>query len=118
MATRKSLNTITLNGAQLTPGGDPSIPTSAFSWEGKRNLDGSTDYKYIPNEDTATVPVVLDAETVKHLRDSQKITGWSCTMTFRDGSTLQYSNAAIVNNPSLDGDGIVDLELFGEPRWL
>jgi hypothetical protein len=118
MATKKTLNTITLNGKQLTPAGDPSIPTSVFNWEGKRNLDGSTSYKYIPSDETATIPVVLDAETATHLRTTLAVTGWSTTLSFRDGSSLQISNAAIVNNPALDGEGDVELEIFGEPRWL
>ena len=118
MATKKTLNTILLNGKQLTPAGDPTIPTNVFAWEGKRNLDGSTDYKYLPSDDTISLPIALNGDTAAHIRTTQAITGWSATFTFRDGSSLQVSNAAIVNNPPLDGEGDVELEIFGEPRWL
>jgi hypothetical protein len=118
MPTKKTLNTILLNGKQVTPAGDPSIPLDVFNWEGKRNLDGSTDFKYIPSDETITLPIALNGDTSSHIRDTKAITGWSATLTFRDGSALQISNAAIVNNPALDGEGDVELEIFGEPRWL
>jgi hypothetical protein len=118
MAIRKTLNTRTVNGNQVTPGGDASVPVVDNSWEGLDNLDGSIDYKYNPERDNATFPITLNDETRKVVVDAAKITGWSLTATFRDETTVQLSNCAIVSIPSLDGDGVAEIEVHGSVRWL
>lgn len=118
MATRKTVKTLTINGNQVTPSGDASIAVTDFSWEPMDNLDGSTDYKYNPERENSTFPISLDDESRKVITDAQKITGWSTTATFRDDSTVQLSNCAIVTVPSLDGDGAAEIEIHGSVRWL
>lgn len=118
MATRKTLNTLTLNGNQVTPGGEASIPVTDASWEGMDNLDGSIDYKYNPERENATFPVALNDDTRSVIGTASKSTGWNTTATFRDGTTVQLSNCAIVAVPSLDGDGVADIEIHGAVRWL
>jgi hypothetical protein len=118
MAIRKTLNTLTINGSQVTPGGEATIPVTDQSWESMDNLDGSIDYKYNPERNNSTMPVALNNDTRKVVVDAAKITGWSTTATFRDGTTVQLSNCAIVSVPDLDGDGVAELEIHGSVRWL
>jgi hypothetical protein len=113
MAIRKTLNTLVINGNQ-----EASIPVTDNSWEPQDNLDGSIDYKYNPERENATMPVALNDDTRKVIGDAAKITGWSATATFRDGATVQLSNCAIVSVPSLDGDGVAEIEIHGSVRWL
>jgi hypothetical protein len=119
MAIRKTAKSILVNGKQLTPAGDISLPVVNNSWEGLDNLDGSTDWKYNPEKEPATLPVVLDEEARKHIVSTNSIEpGWSCTITFRDNSSCQLSNCGFVSVPALDGDGIVELEIKCSVRWL
>ena len=118
MATRKTLNTLTMNGNQLTPAGDPSIVMSTYSRDPMRNLDGSGDVKYVPSVDTSTFPIALNSESRSILKSLLSTTGWIASMTFRDGTSGQITKCAIVNAPSLDGDGVVELEIFGDYRDL
>ena len=119
MSIRKVIQTLTADGDQLTPSGDPSIPMDVYNWEGMRNLNGSADFKWIPSDETATFNVVLDSATVQTLRAKKQVTGWSMIAYFRDQTAVLLSGCGIVNNPTLDGDGAVDVEVFfGAVRWL
>ena len=118
MAIRKTVSTLTINGNQVTPGGDASIPVLDSSYEAMDNLDGSIDYKFNPARENATFPIALNDDTRKVIISASKITGWNATATFRDGTTVQLSNCAIVAIPSLDGDGSADIEIHGKVRWL
>ncbi len=118
MSVRKTVKTAIINGRQVTPSGDGSFPSDIFNWEAMRNLDESLDFKYIPNVEPVTLPIVLNESVRSHIRTTKQTTGWDATFFFRDGSTLQLSGAAITNNPAVDGDGVSELEMVGNPRWL
>jgi hypothetical protein len=118
MSVRKTVKTITLNGSQLTPGGEASIPVTDGSYEAMDNLDGSIDHKFNPERESATFPIAMDDDARKVIVDSAKVVGWSTTSTFRDGSTVQISNCSIVSIPQLDGDGVAEVEIHGSVRWL
>ena len=118
MATRKTIKSATMDNQQVTPAGDASIPTVNNSWEPIDNLDGSHDFKYNPEKESTTIPVALNDETRKLVSRISQITGWTTTVYFRDNTTVQISNCALVSVPALDGDGAVDLELHGKVTWL
>jgi len=118
MAIRKTAQSITLNGGQLTPAGDVSMPLANGSWEGMDNLDGSTDAKFNATKEPAVIIVVNDEASRKLITAAAAITGWSMTVRYRDKSTAQVSNAMIEGIPMNDADGITELTIKGTVRWL
>lgn len=119
MPPARTVKAILLNSGNLTPAGDGSFPSNVKNFETTRLPDGSLNRKEIPSEEWANFPVKIDVASAKLIRKSMNVDGWSTTIFFKDGAALQYSNCGIENNPPLDGDGFVELDLSYEgARWL
>jgi hypothetical protein len=118
--TSKTLKSLEFNGVSVTPAGDPSIPLDVFSYEGKRNLDGSAEFRYVPSDETATFPVSLDQQAIKTIRAAMRLPGsLEVIAHFRDGSAVILGSSGIQNNPPLDGEGAVEVEVFpGRIQWV
>jgi hypothetical protein len=119
MGVRATLQTLTINGKQLTPTGDASFPMANNSYEAIDNLDDSIDFAYAPGGESASLSVAGNAATVAHINSTMSISpgSWTLSGYTRDGQTVQMSNCGIVNKPSIGNDGAIPLEIRGKVRW-
>ena len=88
-------------------------------YEAIDNLDDSIDFKYSPGGESATIAVVGDSETINHISDTMAIApgSWTCSGYTRDKQSVQLSSCGIVNKPSVDSDGAIELEIRSIVRW-
>lgn len=118
MAIQKTVQTIIWDGDTVTASGEASIPVDNSSWESSRNMDGSLSRKYVPSDEPATFSLRLDTGTRKVLSRTKKTIGWGINVYFRDGTSVQIGDCSVENNPQIDGDGSVDVDVMGNVQWL
>jgi len=119
MAVRNTLKSLILNGKPVTPTGDSNFPLTNDSYEAIDNLDGSVDYQFIPGNDPATLSITADAATIAHVSSTMALApgSWTLSGYMRTGQSVSMTNCGIVNKPSPDGAGAIELEIRGVVRW-
>ena len=118
MAVRKTIKTFKLQDRQLTVSGDAAFPVLNTSNENIVNLDGSRDKKVIPGNDPATIPVVLGEGIAAYIKQVDALDKFACSAVFQDGDVVSMTNCSFEGALNLDGDGVVELTISGDVRWL
>jgi len=117
MAKAKSLKTLTIAGAAVTPSDQWTFPVKKVKNTRERNVDGSKTTIVVPSDAVASGPIrVPPADVLATITDTE---GWEIKAEFYDGSAYVMSDCAEVSEGEFSTEGgIIELEIHGDGDFI
>jgi hypothetical protein len=117
MAKAKSLKTLTIAGAAVTPSDQWTFPTKLVKNTRETNVNGSKTTIVTPAEGIASGPIrVPPADVLATIQDTE---GWELKAEFYDGSALVMTDCAEVSDGEFSTEGgVIELEIDGVSDFL